>query len=112
MTRKTEPTTRTRGPNVTLPEAVASEADVTWPGSNRGGGGKNAALRQQVAAEVAVMELGSVRRYDISGEAEQKAFANLFRKVVDEVHGPVFGVQTASRNGALFIRLGARRVSK
>ena len=104
-------TTRQRGPNVALPETVESEGNVSWPGSNRGSGGKNSALRQQIAADVATMQMGSVRRYAITGDAEQKAFASLFRKVVDEVHGPVFGVQTAQQNDALFVKLGNRRAS-
>lgn len=107
-TQAETPRTRT---SVTLPTTVASDGDVAWPGSNRGGGGKNATLKAQIVTDLATMGHGSVRRYDIAGSREQDAFLSLFRKACDQVHGPVFGVQGSKQNGAIFVKIGDRRAS-
>lgn len=98
--------------HVTLPDAVASEGNVSWPGSARGGSSRNSALRAQLAADVQTMSLGSVRKYVITGDKEQEALISLMRKVADEVHGPIFGVQAVKQTDAVFVRLGNRRQVK
>ncbi len=93
---------------VQLPSTVTS-TEAEWPGSKRGR--QASPLAAQIAADLETMELGSVRRYDIVGDKEQKSFVNLFRSVTDKTYGPVYGVQAAYQNGAVFIRLGNRRGS-
>lgn len=93
-------------PRATLPASVTSE-DAAWPGSHRG---RTASpLAGQLREEVAAMSLGSVRRYDVVGVDEQKAFESLFRRIVDEAHDKLYGVQTARQDGAVFVRLVNRR---
>lgn len=90
---------------VTLPSEVTS-GEAVWPGGNRGIGARNAELRAQVTTDVTGMALGSVRQYFITGEAEQEAFANLFRSVVESVHGKgKFGVQTSKQADSIYLRL-------
>lgn len=104
---KNETPVRTRK-SVDLPDTVTG-VEAAWPGSARGGGGKNTALKAQLANDVESMEVGSVRRYEIAGNDEQDAFLSLFRNVCDRVHDKAFGVQAVKGNGVVFVKLGERR---
>jgi hypothetical protein len=90
--------------NVTLPASVDMEEDVIWPGQSRNG--NNAALKEQLAEDIAEMEFGSVRRYAITGAKEQQAFLNLFRGQVDKVHSGKYGVAAVLQSTGVIVKLG------
>jgi hypothetical protein len=95
--------TRTRA-TVVLPQTVTSE-EVEFPGGGQGRGSANAELRASLTNDVAGMTKGSARRYNVTGEAQQKSFLNLFRSVVDTVHNHQYGVRAVMNDNGVFIKL-------
>ena len=91
---------------IDLPASVDVEEDVVWPGQSRNG--NNAALREQLTEDVQDMEYGSVRRYLVTGDKEQKAFLNLFRSVVKNVHSDKYGVAAVMQSTGVIVKLGTK----
>lgn len=98
---------------VELPQSVTSEP-VEWRGSNRGRNSANSELRKQLTNDVEEMALGDARKYGIAGEAQQKAFASLFRSVVNEVwheddsDEPAYGVAVSAEDDYIVLKLTKR----
>lgn len=102
---KSAPASTATRVHVPLPQEVSSE-EVAWPGQAASQNSRNAALRSQLIAEVGTMTHGSTRSYAITGDKEQAAFLNLFRSVVDSVHGGKWGVQAVRRETDVVVRIG------
>ena len=102
--------------HVKLAASYASEADVPWPGSDRGGHPRNVELRNELAEHLATMTLGSTRRYAVpqdedGGDRAQETFINTFRSVCDEVHGKAYGVNAVKSADHVVVRLSNRRAA-
>lgn len=102
--------------HVKLATSYASEADVEWPGSERGGHPRNVELRAELAGHLATMTLGSTRRYAVpqdedGGDKAQETFINTFRSVCDEVHDKAYGVNAVKGTDNVIVRLSNRRAA-
>ena len=102
--------------HVKLAASYASEADVPWPGSDRGGHPRNVELRNELAGHLATMTLGSTRRYAVpqdedGGDKAQETFINTFRSVCDEVHDKAYGVNAVKGSDNVVVRLSNRRAA-